>query len=439
MVRKLIRPLAICVFRRGALILVAEGYDPTKQQAFYRPLGGTIEFGERSDEAVVREVREELGAEINNLCLLGTLESVFTYDGQPGHEIVLVYQAEFADCSIYERAQLDGIEDGAVAFKAVWKPLSDFASDRAILYPEGLAKLLSGLAPMRDMLQAALAGGYAIGYFEAWDQHSLEAVLEAAEESRSPVILGFGGELIDQRWYDGGGQRRLAALGVAAAAEATVPVSLLFNEVANLEQVRRGLAWGFNAVMLDTSELPFDENVAATRRVVEAAHALGADVEGEINRLPDASGTLGGPAAPELTDPQQAARYVAETGVDALSISTGNVHILMEGEARIDLDHLARLRRAVEVPLVIHGGTGFPDHAVPRAIELGVAKFNVGSVMKQVFLDRLRQTIAALPARVNLQEAIGSRKAGDILQPAKDAVKAEVMRRMTLYGSAGRA
>jgi len=314
---------------------------------------------------------------------------------------------------------------------------------------------------MRELLRAALAGGYAVGYFEAWDQYSLEAVLEAAEECRSPVILGFGGEIMNQEWYDGGGQRRLAALGVAAAESAKVPTALLLNEAKTIEQVSRGLAWGFNAVMLDTSGLPLEQNVAATRRVVEMAHAAGAHVEGEVTRLRQGFGgqaphsfSDGGQAphsfsdggqAPHsfsdggLTDPAQAARYVAETGVDALSISIGNVHALTEGESRVDLDHLTGLHSAVRVPLVIHGGTGFPDSAVAPAIERGVAKFNVGTILKQVFLEGLRDALAALPARVNLLEAIGSRKASDVQQRAKERMKVEVMRRMAVYRSAGRA
>jgi fructose-bisphosphate aldolase class II len=292
---------------------------------------------------------------------------------------------------------------------------------------------------MRDMLKTALAGKYAVGYFEAWDQYSLEAVLGAAEEARSPVILGFGCRLMNQHWYDGGGQHRLAAMGAAAAADAKVPVCVLLNEAATLAQVVRGLGWGFKAVMLDTSDLPLERNIAATREVVELAHHLEADVEGEVGRLADALASLGGAAQSEMTDPDDAARYVAETGVDALSVSVGNVHIMTDGEAHIDLEQLARIRAAVSVPLVIHGGTGFPACAVPRAIELGVAKFNVGTILKQLFLGGVREAMGALPAQVNLQEVIGSRNAADLLQGAKERVKAEVMRRMVLYGSAGKA
>ena len=292
--------------------------------------------------------------------------------------------------------------------------------------------------PMRDILCVAMASGYAVGYFEIWDQYSVEAVLEAAEESRSPVIIGFGCELMNQAWYDGGGAHRLAALGLAAAQDARVPVSLILNEAATFEQVTQGLAWGYNAVMLDTSRLPVDENIAATRRVAEAAHAVGADAEGELGRLPDASGSLGSPHESSLTDPDEAARYVAETGIDALSVSVGNVHVMRQGEVDVDSDRLAAIHGAVKVPLVIHGGSGFPERAVPRAIELGVAKFNVGTVLRRIFLDHVRETMGALPPEVNLQEVVGSRKVADLLQPAKEAVKAEVERRLALYGSAGK-
>lgn len=295
------------------------------------------------------------------------------------------------------------------------------------------------LIPMRDMLRAALSGGYAVGYFEAWEQYSLEAVVEAAEEVRSPVILGVGGSMMQQSWFDGGGLRRLAALCRAAGEDARVPVALILNEVATYEQIVRGLAWGFTAVMLDTSALSFAENVAATQRVVATAHALDADVEGEVDCLPDASGAMHAGSTSGLTDPDAAVRFVEETGIDALSVSIGNVHILTEGQAEIDLEHLARVRDAVAIPLVVHGGTGFPDGLVPQAIALGVAKFNVGTIMKQVFLAGVREAIGSLPDKLDIQQAVGSRKTGDVLLAGKMRVKDEVMHRLRIYGSVGRA
>jgi 8-oxo-dGTP pyrophosphatase MutT (NUDIX family) len=135
-----IRPLAICVFSHLGRILAAEGYDPIKQQAFYRPLGGGIEFGERAAETLHRELREEIGAEITALRYLGALENIFTFDGQQGHEIVLVYDGAFVDRSLYERERIEG-EDG-LPFVAAWKSLDEFGPGRPPLYPDGLVEML---------------------------------------------------------------------------------------------------------------------------------------------------------------------------------------------------------------------------------------------------------------------------------------------------------
>src|SRR5919108_3418432 len=124
-----IRPIAIGVFRRDGRIFVAEGYDPSKGETFYRPLGGSIAFGEHGQEAVMREMREEINAEVINLRYLGTLENIFTYDGRPGHEIVLVYEGDFADQAIYKKSMVIGKGEGGDSFKALWKPLSDFTGD----------------------------------------------------------------------------------------------------------------------------------------------------------------------------------------------------------------------------------------------------------------------------------------------------------------------
>lgn len=138
-----IRPLAIGIFRRDDRILVCEGYDPIKRQTFYRPLGGGIEFGEQAAETVVRELREEIGAEMINPRYLGTLENLFTYNGKPGHEIVLVFAGELTDPALYEQETWVGHEDGGEEFTVVWKPLADFAAGRPPLYPDGLLALLA--------------------------------------------------------------------------------------------------------------------------------------------------------------------------------------------------------------------------------------------------------------------------------------------------------
>jgi ketose-bisphosphate aldolase len=290
------------------------------------------------------------------------------------------------------------------------------------------------LVPFNDLLADAQAGGYAVGYFEAWDIYSLEAVLEAAEAEDSPVILGFGGVMMEPAWFDGGGLERLGALGLAATRTAKVPVSFILNEVTTFAQIVRGIRAGFNVVMLDTSELPYAENVRATRQVVHAAHAVGVGVEAEVGELPDASGEMGGGAG-RLTDPDEAARFVDETGIDTLAVSIGNVHTLTDGKATIDLDHLKAIHQAVPVPLVIHGGTGFPEEVISDVIELGVAKFNFGAVLKQAFLDGLKDAVAALPSSVAIHQVLGSRKNADVLEHGKARMRQEVSRRIRLMQS----
>ena len=138
-----IRPIAICVFQHNGRILAAEGYDPLKQQLFYRPLGGAIEFGEYSADTLVRELQEELGAAVTDLLYLGTLENVFTFNGQTGHEIVMVYDGAFVDRGLYERPWLDGAEDDGAPFRAVWLSLAEGRRPAAPpVYPTGLLELL---------------------------------------------------------------------------------------------------------------------------------------------------------------------------------------------------------------------------------------------------------------------------------------------------------
>jgi len=292
------------------------------------------------------------------------------------------------------------------------------------------------LVPMRELLRRAVENEYAVGYFESWDQYSLEAVVEAAEEARSPVIIGFGGMTTSHIWLENGGIRLFAAMGKAAAESAKIPAAFILNEVPSMELALQGLKLGMNAVMLDTEDMPIETNINLTQRLVEAAHKLGADVEGECGSLPDASKETVGAG---LTNPIEAARYVKETGIDALSVAIGNVHILTEGKSTIDFGLLAEIHKMVDTPLVIHGGTGFPDESVGKAISLGVAKFNVGTIMKKIYLETIRKALQNLHEDIKVQDVVGSRKPADIFELAKDAVKTEVIRRMRVYRSAGKA
>lgn len=139
-----IRPIAVCLFRHENRILVSEGFDKIKQDYYYRPLGGGIEYGETSRDALVREIREELGAEIENVRLVGVLENIFIYDSEKGHEIVFVFDAEFADKSLYTLDEIDGYEQEAdVEFKTKWFPLDKIEQNGGRLVPEKLAELLN--------------------------------------------------------------------------------------------------------------------------------------------------------------------------------------------------------------------------------------------------------------------------------------------------------
>jgi 8-oxo-dGTP pyrophosphatase MutT (NUDIX family) len=141
--KKRIRPLAICVFHKDGRILVAEGYDPVKDHTFYRPLGGAIEFGETSRQTVSRELMEEIGAEVGSLQYIGTLENIFVFNGEPGHEIVMVYDGVLTNSGLYDQAVIEGNEaDIDESFKAVWKNISDFVEGKSTLYPEGLLELI---------------------------------------------------------------------------------------------------------------------------------------------------------------------------------------------------------------------------------------------------------------------------------------------------------
>jgi ketose-bisphosphate aldolase len=295
---------------------------------------------------------------------------------------------------------------------------------------------MMSIVGMDEILARARRGGYAVGYFEAWDQYSFEATLEAAEETRSPAIIGFGAVGVNQQWLNRWGILEQATLACDLAESASVPVAILFNEAASHEQIVQGLLHGCNAVMLDSSELPYEEHLAQTRAVADLAHAKGATVEAEVGRLADAR-------EPDLegsvTDPDQAAEFVARTGTDALAVSVGNVHQLLGAQSEIDLDLLDRIHQAVAVPLVIHGGSGFPDAAVPAAIERGVAKFNVGTVIRRAFLEGIREAAGSLPDDPIGHRYLGCRNADDVLSRGQARMKAEVLRLTAVYGSAGQA
>jgi len=266
------------------------------------------------------------------------------------------------------------------------------------------------LVPLQRILGNARSDGYAVGYFEAWDACSLETVLTAAEEESAPVILGFGAMMVDGTWLDGGGVEVLGAIGRSYAARSSVDVSLLFNEAHTLDQARRGIDAGFNAVMIDTHSWQTEDAIVAVRELCRVARRSGVAVEGELGSPAEATASGVDQSHASLTDPDEAARFVEETGVDCLAVSVGNVHIMMDAQSTIDMGRLRSIHERVDVPLVIHGGTSFPSAGVAPAIALGVAKFNVGTVLKHAFWGGLESAIRSAETPPDVQSSAPTRR-----------------------------
>jgi len=290
------------------------------------------------------------------------------------------------------------------------------------------------LASLKEMLAEALRGGYALSYCESWNLESLQAVLEAATQADSPVIAGFSGRFLNHpgrtrpeklKWY----------AGMARAIEdAPVPVAFLLNESDSFSQIREAIDLGFNAVMVENEGLTAEEYRELVGRVVELAAPQNVTVEAQVGRL--ASGQ--DPGEGEITDPEVARKFVGDTGIDALGVAVGNVHILTSGTAQLDLRILESIRAAVPLPLVLHGGTGFPRGLAQAAIERGVAKFNFGTVLKQVFLAAMREKLDAYKEPMDPHPFLGIGGAKDIMMSGRQAMAAKVGEILSHFGSAGK-
>ncbi len=295
------------------------------------------------------------------------------------------------------------------------------------------------IVPLPYLLAKAQEGGYALGYFEAWDSYSLEAVIEAAEAENAPVILGFGCMMVSEAWLDTGGIEILGSLGHTLAERTHLPVALLLNEAHTYQQCLAGIQAGFNTVMLDTSAWQVEPAIEQVRELVSVAHAQYVAVEAELGHLPDATEQGIDASLASLTDPAVAASFVEQTGVDCLAVSIGNVHLLTNGLTHIDLTRLAAIHEHTSVPLVIHGGSSFPPEAIPAAIRFGAAKFNVGTILKKTFFAGIRESVLALAGSANVHDVLGSHREQDYLLAGKRSMQAKVQEFLQLYGSSGRA
>jgi fructose-bisphosphate aldolase class II len=278
---------------------------------------------------------------------------------------------------------------------------------------------------LREVLQNAQQEGYAVGAFNANNMEIVKAIMEAAVEERSPVILQAS-----QGALRYAGLNYITAMVRAAAEEADVPVVLHLDHGTSFEQTMLCLRYGFSSVMFDGSRYPLEENIARTAKVAEVAHAMGATVEGELGKI---GGTEDDISVDEreafFTDPAEAEQFVRETGIDALAVAIGTAHGPYKGEPVLDFERLAAIKKVVPVPLVLHGASGVPAESIRKAIELGVCKINIDTELRQAFVRGVQRVIREHPDEIDPRKILG---------PAKEAMKAVVKEKMCLFGCAGR-
>ena len=293
------------------------------------------------------------------------------------------------------------------------------------------------LEPIPRMMARAQEGQYAVGYFESWNLESLQGVIDAAEQTRSPVIIGFNGEFLSHA--ERRVEERLALygqLGREAAQSAKVPCGFIFNECPDDSQIRAAVTKGFNLVMPSDPGVPYESLSSWVKDIAAFAHARDVAVESELGVLPWGIGEVDNKHGTS-TDPTLAARFVRETGVDLLAVSVGNVHVMLGGRAELDLERLSAINEQVVVPLVLHGGSGIADESLSAALALGIAKVNYGTYLKQRYLDAVRKALST--DCENPHELIGMGGENDILVAGRVAVMQAVIERLPTLKCAGRA
>ena len=277
------------------------------------------------------------------------------------------------------------------------------------------------LVNLNEVLKKAQKGKYAVGLFNTTDTDMLQAVIEAAEESNSPVILGTAEVLLPY------GELKLIAPSVIAAAKrAKVPVVVHYDHGLTFDRCIEALKLGFSSIMFDGSAKPYEQNIAETREMVKIAHAFGATVEGEIGHV--------GEAAKEdnlLTDmyttPEEAKAYLEATGVDALAVAIGSAHGVYKKKPMLNIERLKEISSAVKVPLVLHGGSGLSDDDFKNTIRNGIAKVNIFTDLclagERAMRDGEEKKLGYLETR-NLKV---------------DYIKEAVKHKMALFGSVNKA
>jgi len=281
------------------------------------------------------------------------------------------------------------------------------------------------MVDMKDLLHHAYSNRYAVGAFEIVSLDFLQAIIEAAEKARSPVVLN----IVEPHCglYD---LELLMIATIRAASRASVPVAVHMDHCSSLEKIQEAIRLGCNSVKLDTASEEFPVNVNKTRDVVKMAHACGIPVEGEVGYVTgmEAEDGNANPNIPVFTPIEEAKAYIDKTGVDFLAVSIGTVHGRIEGKPRLDYARLTRIQEKASIPCVIHGGTGLSEQQCRKLIDHGVAKINYFTVLAETNTKELKTNLKN--KNMTYQQ---------IFAGVRKRIGEEVFRFMQLLNSAGRA
>lgn len=289
------------------------------------------------------------------------------------------------------------------------------------------------LAHPREILKKAGENGYAVGAFNVFNLETAKAVVEASEELNSPVIVQTS-----ESEAAFAGIENIASLVKLMVEKTKAPVILNFDHGKKVESLERAIKAGYTSVMIDASEKPLEENIALTKKIVELARSRNVWVEAELGVVPTPNQSSKFPPIrragkvqsskffdKNLTDVDEAVRFVEETKVDALAVAIGNKHGFYKGEPKIDFTRLEELRSAVNIPLVLHGGSGIADSDIRRAIELGIVKINVNTELRIAFVKQLRKSLAGEELR----------KPHEVMEEVMEAVKIVVKDKIKLFSN----
>ena len=283
------------------------------------------------------------------------------------------------------------------------------------------------LVTMKDMLNKAKLEGYAVGQYNINNLEFTQAILQAAEEEKSPVILGVSE---GAGKYMGGYKTVVKMIeGLMEEYSITVPVAIHLDHGSTFENCKSAIDAGFTSVMIDASKLSFEENVAITSKVVEYAHEKGVSVEAEL-------GTVGGQEDDVIAsgviyaDPKECVELVTKTGIDFLAPALGSVHGPYKGEPNLGFAEMEEIGKLTGVPLVLHGGTGIPTKDIQKAISLGTAKINVNTENQIASAKRIREVLAANPDMYDPRKYLG---------PAREAIKETVIGKIREFGTSNKA